>query len=62
MVKVSNKARAAVLASAFGLFLATTSIAVSADAATVRNGVSCKRQDLKPRLAARDMFVAKIHM
>ncbi len=47
MVKVSNKARTAVVATVFGFFLATTSYAVSADAATVRNGVSCKKSGLK---------------
>ena len=54
MVKVSNKARAAVVATAFGLFLATTSYAVSADAATVRNGVSCKKSGLKTKVGSKN--------
>ncbi len=59
MVKVSNKARAAVLASTFGLFLATTSYAVSADAATVRNGVSCKKNGLKTKVGSKRYVCGK---
>jgi hypothetical protein len=43
MVKASNKVRASVLAATFGLFLATTSFTTSANAATVKNGVACKK-------------------
>jgi hypothetical protein len=59
MVKVSNKARAAVLASAFGLFLATTTYAISADAATVRNGVSCKKTGLKTKVGSKRYVCGK---
>ena len=59
MVKVSNKARAAVLASAFGFFLATTSYAVSADAATVKNGVSCKKTGLKTKVGSKRYVCGK---
>jgi hypothetical protein len=54
MVKVSNKARAAVVATAFGLFLATTSFAVTANAATVKNGVSCKKSGLKTKVGSKN--------
>ena len=54
MVKVSNKARAAVVATAFGLFLATTSFAVSANAATIKNGVSCKKSGLKTKVGSKN--------
>ena len=43
MVKASNKVRASVLAATFGLFLATTSFATTSSAATVKNGVACKK-------------------
>ena len=54
MVKVSNKARAAVVATAFGLFLASTSFAVTANAATVKNGVSCKKSGLKTKVGSKN--------
>jgi hypothetical protein len=59
MVKVSTKARAAVVAAAFGLFLTTTSYAVSADAATVRNGVSCKKSGLKTSVGSKRYVCGK---
>ena len=39
MVKNSNKTRSVVVAAAFGLFLATTAFATTANAVTVKNGV-----------------------
>jgi len=59
MVKVSNKARAAVVATAFGLFLATTSFAVTANAATVKNGVSCKKSGLKTKVGSKNYVCGK---
>ncbi len=59
MVKVSNKARAAVVATAFGLFLATTSFAVTANAATVKNGVSCKKSGLKTKVGSKSYVCGK---
>ncbi len=59
MVKVSNKARAAVVATAFGLFLATTSFAVTANAATVKNGVSCKKTGLKTKVGSKRYVCGK---
>ena len=47
MVKSPNKVRAVVLAASFGLFLATTSFATAANAATVKNGVSCSKTGAK---------------
>lgn len=49
MVKTSNKVRASVLAATFGLFLATTSFATTSSAATVKNGVACKKAGLKTK-------------
>ena len=59
MVKVSNKARAAVVATAFGLFLATTSFAVTANATTVKNGVSCKKSGLKTKVGSKSYVCGK---
>jgi hypothetical protein len=59
MIKVSNKARAAVVATAFGLFLATTSFAVTANAATVKNGVSCKKSGLKTKVGSKNYVCGK---
>jgi hypothetical protein len=59
MVKVSNKARTAAVATTFGLFLATTFYAVSADAATVRNGVSCKKSGLKTSVGSKRYVCGK---
>jgi hypothetical protein len=57
--KLSNKARAAVVATAFGLFLATTSFAVSANAATVKTGVSCKKSGLKTKVGSKRYVCGK---
>jgi hypothetical protein len=59
MVKVSNKVRAAIVATAFGLFLATTSFAVTANAATVKNGVSCKKSGLKTKVGSKRYVCGK---
>jgi len=49
MVKVSNKVRASVLAAAFGLLLTTTTFTTSANAVTIKNGVTCKKAGLKTK-------------
>ena len=59
MVKVSNKARSAVVATAFGLFLATTTFAVTANAATAKNGVSCKKSGLKTKVGSKNYVCGK---
>ena len=53
MVKVSNKVRASVLAASFGLILATTSFATSANAVTIKNGVACKKDGLKGKAGSK---------
>jgi len=53
MVKSSNKVRAVVLAASFGLFLATTSFATSANAVTTSNGVACKKAGLKTKVGSK---------
>ena len=53
MVKNSNKTRAVVVAAAFGLFLATTSFATTANAAKVSNGVSCTKTGAKTKVGSK---------
>ena len=53
MVKNSSKTRVVVLAATLGLFLATTSFATSSNAATVKNGVACKKAGLKTKTAGK---------
>jgi parvulin-like peptidyl-prolyl isomerase len=59
MVKVSNKVKASVLAASFGLFLATTSFATSANAAKVKNGVTCKKSGLKTKVGSKNYVCGK---
>ena len=59
MVKASNKVRASVLAATFGLFLATTSFTTSANAATVKNGVACKKSGLKTNAGSKKYVCGK---
>ena len=59
MVKASNKVRASVLAATFGLFLATTSFTISANAATVKNGVACKKLGQKTKSGSKTYYCEK---
>jgi hypothetical protein len=59
MVKVSNKVRASVLVATFGLFLATTSYATSANAAKVKNGVACKKLGQKTKSGSKTYYCEK---
>ena len=59
MVEVSNKVRASVLAATFGLFLATTSFTTSANAATVKNGVTCKKLGQKTKSGSKTYYCEK---
>ena len=59
MVKASNKVRASVLAATFGLFLATTSFTTSANAATVKNGVDCKKLGQKTKSGSKTYYCEK---
>ena len=53
MVKNSNKTRSVVLAAAFGLFLATTSFATTANAAKISNGVACSKTGAKTKVGSK---------
>lgn len=59
MVKASNKVRASVLAASFGLLLATTSLATSANAVTIKNGVACKKDGLKGKAGSKRYVCGK---
>ena len=59
MFKASNKVRASVLAATFGLFLATTSFTTSANAATVKNGVTCKKMGQKTKSGSKTYYCEK---
>ena len=59
MLKASNKVRASVLAATFGLFLATTSYATSANAAVVKNGVTCKKMGQKTKSGSKTYYCEK---
>ena len=59
MVKASNKVRASVLAATFGLLLATTSFATSANAVTIKNGVACKKDGLKGKAGSKRYVCGK---
>ena len=56
MLKASNKVRASVLAATFGLFLATTSFTISANAATIKNGVTCKKSGQKTKSGSKTYY------
>ena len=59
MVKASNKVRASVLAATFGLLLATTSFTTSANAVTIKNGVTCKKDGLKGKAGSKRYVCGK---
>ena len=59
MLKASNKVRASVLAATFGLFLATTSFATTSSAATVKNGVGCKKLGQKTKSGKKTYYCEK---
>ena len=59
MLKASNKVRASVLAATFGLFLATTSFATTSSAATVKNGVACKKLGQKTKSGKNTYYCEK---
>lgn len=54
MVKSSRKLKSAVLAITLGLFLATTSFVSTSNAATVKNGVACKKAGLKTKVGKKN--------
>jgi hypothetical protein len=54
MVKNPGKLKSLVLAISFGLMLATTSFVTTSNAATVKNGVACKKAGLKTKVGKKN--------
>ena len=59
MIKASNKVRASVLVATFGLFLTKTSFAPTSSAATVKNGVACKKLGQKTKSGSKTYYCEK---
>ncbi len=49
MIKASNRAKPAFIAVLLGLLLSTSTLVSVAEAATIKNGVSCKKSGLKAK-------------
>jgi hypothetical protein len=56
MVNTSNRTKSVVLSVALGLAIATTSYATSANAATVKNGVACKKLGQKTKSGSKTYY------
>ena len=59
MVKSSSKLKSAVLATTLGLLLVTTSFVTTSNAATVKNGVACKKAGLKTKVGSKNYVCGK---
>ena len=59
MVKSSSKLKRAVLASTLSLFLATTCLVTTSNAATIKNGVACKKAGLKTKVGSKNYVCGK---
>ena len=59
MVKSSSKLKSVVLATTLGLFLATFSFVTTSNAATVKNGVACKKAGLKTKVGKKNYVCGK---
>ena len=55
----SNRLKNVVLASALGLFLATTAFSTASNAATIKNGVACKKNNLKTKAGGKNYVCGK---
>jgi hypothetical protein len=58
-MRSSNRLKSVVLASALGLFLATTAFATTSNAATIKNGVACKKNNLKTKAGGKNYICGK---
>jgi len=59
VMRSSNRLKSVVLASALGLFLATTAFATASNAATIKNGVACKKNNLKTKAGGKNYVCGK---
>ncbi len=59
MIKFSIRGKPAFIAVILGLVLSTTSVVSSADAATIKNGLSCKKSGLKAKSGVKSYVCGK---
>ena len=59
VMRSSNRLKSVVLASALGLFLATTAFSTASNAATIKNGVACKKANLKAKAGGKNYVCGK---
>ena len=59
VMRSSNRLKSVVLASALGLFLATTAFSTASNAATIKNGVACKKNNLKTKAGGKNYVCGK---
>ncbi len=59
MVKQSKWVKGLIIATTFGFFLAITSFTTSANAATVKNGVACKKLGQKTKSGSKTYYCEK---
>ena len=59
MSKSATKAKPALIALTLGLLLSTTSVITSAEAATIKNGVACKKNGLKTKSGSKNYVCGK---
>ena len=59
MSKPVTKAKPALIALTLGLLLSTTSVITAAEAATIKNGVACKKNGLKTKSGSKNYVCGK---
>ena len=59
VMRSSNRLKSVVLASALGLSLATTTFSTASNAATIKNGVACKKNNLKTKAGGKNYVCGK---
>jgi hypothetical protein len=59
MSKPVTKAKPALIALTLGLLLSTTSVITAAEAATIKNGVACKKNGLKTKTGKKNYVCGK---
>ena len=59
MSKAVTKAKPALIALTLGLLLSTTSVITAAEAATIKNGVACKKNGLKTKSGSKNYVCGK---
>ena len=59
MSKSATKAKPALIALFLGLLLSTTSVITAAEAATIKNGVACKKNGLKTKSGSKNYVCGK---